>query len=163
VVLAIAFASAHAQQMRAQGLTQAALSSISTSHSANDLIHPREFYDMVRMPSLNRIAPLAQLVRGKYQYYKTSRKCPAWLRRVTVIYYAMLKLASLAVYFSLPFWGLWHAYTIVLSVRSAPVALFARVGAALAGSALLVVFVAEIIYASKIVKHLWLPHEDRNS
>ena len=155
VVLVITFASAHAQHIRAQSLAQ---DSISASPSMSGHIHPREMFDMLRMPSFNRVAPLAQVLRGKYQYYKTNHDCPAWLRRLTVVYYALLKIASLAVYFSLPFWAIWHAYTNVLGVQPEWfVALIARVGAVLAGSALLVVLVAEILSAFKIVKHLWLP------
>lgn len=155
VVLAIAFASAHAQHIRAQSLAQ---DSLSAMFSMSGHIHPREFFDMMRLPSFNRIAPLAQLLRGKYQYYKTARDCPAWLRRLTVVAYVPLKLASLAVYFSLPFWAIWHAYTNVLSVQSAYfVVLSARIGALLAGFALLAVLVAEMVSASKIVWHLWLP------
>jgi hypothetical protein len=158
VVFAIAFASAHAQQMRTQSLTQAALDSLSASYPTDDQIHPREFFDMLRMPSFNRVAPLAQLLRGKYQFYKTSRECPAWLRGLTVVYHVLLKVTSLAVYFGLPFWALCHAYANVLNVQSNSfVTWCARVGGLLAGSALLVVLFAEIVYASKITKILWLP------
>jgi hypothetical protein len=157
VVLVITFASAHPQHIRAHSLAQ---DSISASPSMSGHIHPREMFDMLRMPSFNRVAPLAQVLRGKYQYYKTNRDCPAWLLRLTVVYYSLLKIASLAVYFTLPFWAIWHVYTNVLSVQSAWfVSLTARVGAFLAGSALLVVLIVEIQGAFKIVKHLWLPLE----
>jgi len=79
---------------------------------------------------------------------------------LTVVYYALLKLTSLAVYFSLPFWAMWHAYSNVLSVQpDSFVTWCARIGGFLAVSALFVVLVAEIVGASKIAKHLWLSPE----
>jgi hypothetical protein len=156
VILAIAFASAHAQQMRAQKL---AIDLLPESPPIEKQIHPREFFNMLRTPSFNRIAPLAQLLRGKYQYYKTKRDCPTWLRRSTVVYYALLKLTSLAVYFWLPFWAMRDAYVNVLSVQSASfvVVWCARIGGCVAGSALVVVLIVEMATAREIAKHLWLP------
>jgi hypothetical protein len=157
VVLAIAFASAHAQQMRAQKLAQVAVDSLVASHSREDHVHPRELFDMLRTPSFNRVAPLAQLLRGKYQFYETGRHCPTWLLLGTNAFYALLKLTSLLVYFGLPFWAMWQAYANVLIAKSDFITWGARAGGLLSGSALILVLVAEIWYASGILKHLWTP------
>ena len=69
---------------------------------------------MLRTPSLSRVAPLAQLLRGKYQFYSSSEGCPTWLRLLSVGYYASLKFVSYIVFFLLPIWALWRAYIIVV-------------------------------------------------
>jgi hypothetical protein len=85
VILAIAFASAHAQRMRAQHLAQIEINSIAISKPMKGYLHLREIFNMLRMPSFNRVAPLPQLLLGKYQFYKTSHDCPAWLRLGTLL------------------------------------------------------------------------------
>jgi hypothetical protein len=111
VVLTIAFSAAHAQQVRAQKLAQSFLKSISHQPSSFAGIYPRDLYDVFRLPSLNRVAPLAQSVRGKYQFYPHSRQCPRWLRWGSTVYYVLLKLMAMAVYFCLPAVALWLSYT----------------------------------------------------
>src|ERR1039457_6832514 len=63
-VLAIFFVAAHAQQIRAQMLAQEVIESL-INQDPSDAVHPRELFDMLRTPSLSRVAPLAQLLRGK--------------------------------------------------------------------------------------------------
>jgi hypothetical protein len=154
VVVALAFASAHAQQVRAQRLAQDVVDSLSTTAVRVDEVHLRELFDMWRLPSLNRVAPLAQALRGKYQFYKTRTECPQWLRGVTIVYYVLLKLTALLVFFGLPLWALWHAHaSISVSGRIFEVALFG--GGVLAGLALLQVALTELIYTKNVLLHLW--------
>lgn len=81
-VLAIVFASAHTQQVRAQKLTQKVIDSLGDSlgGTVGRLIHPREYFDIWRTPSLIRVAPLAQALRGKYQFFSTSHGLPNGVR-----------------------------------------------------------------------------------
>jgi hypothetical protein len=154
VVLTIAFAAAQAQQVRALKQAHAVIDSMVTGSKLPDDVHPRELFDMCRLPSLNRVAPLAQLLRGRYQFFVNSRDCPAWLRAASVGYYALLKLASLVVYFGLPSWALWAAY------RNIPpagrIGCFLAVGGALAAVTLLHVLVSDVWYAANILRYLWL-------
>jgi hypothetical protein len=153
VVLAVSFASAHTQQVRAQKLAHKVIDSLVNGTAANDLIHPREYFDMWRMPSLNRVASLPQALRGKYQFFVTSERLPTWLRLVTVTYYGLLKLVSWAVYFLLPIWALWHALANVSP--SGPLRWYAAIGAFVAGGALLQVLLLDLAYAITILRHLW--------
>jgi hypothetical protein len=98
VVLTIAFAAAHAQQVRAQMLAQSAVDSMASRQHFDDYLHPWELFDMCRLPSLNRVAPLAQALRGRHQFFAGRRDRPAWIRATSFVYYALLKLASLLVY-----------------------------------------------------------------
>ncbi len=152
IVLTIFFAAAHAQQVRAQKLAQSVVDSIAADHKSADVVHPRELFDMLRTPSLNRVAPLAQLLRGKYQFYSTARSCPRWLTLLSVIYYGLLKVVSLIVFFGLPIWALWRAYCILPVVGWLRIALV--IGGLLAGLALVQVSLSDTVYMTKILRHL---------
>jgi hypothetical protein len=60
-VLAIAFSAAYAQQFRAKRLAQMQLNKLPTVDEGNVHIHPRDFFDALLIPSVNRVAPIAQL------------------------------------------------------------------------------------------------------
>jgi hypothetical protein len=155
VVLTITFAAAHAQQIRAQRLAQSFVDSLGCNHSSsNELISLRELFDMWRAPSLNRIAPLAQLLRGRYQFQKGAAGCPTWLRFVTVVYYGLFKIASLAVFFGLPVWALWHSYVTTVSL-SPQLHLVLGIGGVLAGLPLAQVGLTDAAYTIEVLRHLW--------
>lgn len=109
-VLAIAFASAHSQQVRAQQLAHDVIDKLGSLLGPNCAIHPRDYFDMERKPSLNRIASLAQSLRGKYQFFTTAAGLPNWLRRVTVLFYGLWKLVGFVIYFVFPVVALWRAH-----------------------------------------------------
>jgi len=153
VVLTIFFAAAHAQQVRAQKLAQTVVDSLGADRTSDDSVHPRELFDMLRVPSLNRVAPLAQMLMGRYQFYATVGRCPKWLRVVSVSYYGLVKLVALVVFFGLPVWALWHAYGMVSLAGCLRVALAA--GGSVAGVTLVQVLITDAIYMSEILRHLW--------
>jgi hypothetical protein len=152
VVLAIFFAAAHAQQIRAQKLTQNVVTALVKRQESDDLINLRELYDMLRIPSLNRVAPLAQLLRGRYQFYASASRCPEWLRIFSVSYYGAVKLVSFVVFFVLPIWAVWRAYSLVCVTGLWRMAVDAS--GCVAGATLLRVFLTELQYAIGILRHL---------
>lgn len=109
VVLTVAFAAAHAQQIRAGKLAHIFIDSHSDRTEIADL-NSRDFYDMLRLPSVNRVAPLAQMIKGRYQFHQTGAKCPIWRRVVSVFYYVLPKLTSWVVYFIVPGFALLFTY-----------------------------------------------------
>jgi len=120
---------------------------------AHDYVHPRELFDMCRLPSLNRVAPLAQSLRGRYQFFAGKKDCPMWLRIASAGYYALLKVASLTVFFGLPSWALWSAF------RSLSPEGYVRypldIGGALAAATLLHVFLSDALYSMKVLRLLF--------
>jgi hypothetical protein len=152
VVLTIYFAAAHAQQIRAQRLAQSVVDSLA-DHARADIVHPRELFDMLRTPSLNRIAPLAQLLRGKYQFYAAAAECPAWLRALSVVYFALVKLVSFVVFLCTPAWALWRAYALVSLGGWWRIA--TMIAGAVAGLTLLQVLMTDAAYGVEIVGHLF--------
>jgi hypothetical protein len=151
-ILSVAFASAHSQQVRAQKLAHSFIDSLVASDTVSGLIHPRDYFDMMRKPSLNRIASLAQSLRGKYQFFSSNQRLPRWLQLLTVIYYGLLKVMSFVVYFLLPLWALWQAYRSFPA--SGPLRVAAMVGVSIAGIALAQVLLLDLAYASNILKLL---------
>ncbi len=156
-VLAIFFAAAHAQQIRAQILAQEVIELL-INQGPSEVVHPRELFDMLRTPSLSRVAPLAQLLRGKYQFYSSSGDCPTWLRLLSVGYYASLKLVSYIVFFLLPVWALWRAYIVAVFPGWWRVPFIASV--LVAETSLLQVFVIDGRQMIKVFRRLWAQPRD---
>jgi hypothetical protein len=150
-VLIVAFAAAHSQQVRAQKLAQDYIDTLPVG--ADDGVHARELFDMLRQPSVTRVAPLAQSLRGKYQFIATKGNCPPLLWWSSLGYYLVLKVASTGIYFLLPGWALWSIGTRVreAQVLWAPIFWIAGV---LASFALLQVTVTELLYMGRVAKHL---------
>ncbi|MBN2707419.1 MAG: hypothetical protein JXR46_00130 [Calditrichaceae bacterium] len=107
-VLMVALTSSFAQALRAHFLTIPAVKNIKSNTIAG--IHPQDLFDMFRDVSVNRVAPIAQILRGKYQFSDESENCPQWRRVVTAIYYLILKLIAWGVYWILPAYAYFVAY-----------------------------------------------------
>lgn len=146
-VLLVAFCSAHAQQVRAQKLAQGVLDSLRGTINLPPGISMRELFDMFRMPSVTRVAPLAQLLRGKYQFHDQAPNCPTWLRIASAVFYLVLKLVAAAVYFVLPGLALWYSFvkTTAVSLATWMFVLLAAMGFVAAFS-LLEVIVTDLLY-----------------
>jgi ABC-type multidrug transport system fused ATPase/permease subunit len=154
VILTIAFSAAHAQQVRAQKLAQNVVDSLAAKNATNaTLIHPRELFDMFRLPSVNRVAPLAQSLRGRYQFYATGNRCPAWLRVVSTAYYAFLKSAAMLVYFGVPTWALWTVHSRLALTGS--LRWVAMLAGFLAGATLLQLLLTDTRYSLKVLQVIW--------
>jgi hypothetical protein len=110
VVLAIAFASAHSQQVRAQKLAQLVIDTLGPNLGSGCAIHPRDFFDIQRKASLIHIASLAQSLRGKYQFYTTATGLPIWQKKITVFLYGVWKTIGFIIYFVFPIVALWKAH-----------------------------------------------------
>jgi hypothetical protein len=103
-VMSLAFSSAHAQSMRATRMAHKALNELDKSVLVG-VVRGRDLFDMMRHPSLIRVAPLAQLFGELGARAATPR---IWRRRLAAAYYFALKVPSWAVYFLLPAVALWH-------------------------------------------------------
>lgn len=162
VGLAIAFAAAHAQQIRAHQLAQSVIARTPAALTIG-ILHPRDYFDMLRKPSVTRVASLAQVLRGRYQFYSSNKGLPSWLRRITTFYYMLLKLVSMIIYFCLPICALVFAWNRV-SATGAPLWWCKTTGLTVAALALGEVFVFDVIYAFAILKVLWRvpPKEEAN-
>jgi hypothetical protein len=137
-VLCVAFASAHAQQVRAQKLARKQMRHLRSTESG---VNPAELFDMLCQPSVIRVAPLAQSLRQKYQFHDTADGCPEWLRYTSGAYYVVLKISAIAIYFLLPLWALLSVTTRIYEM----VSWIMLIPALLAGCTVLQVAINELI------------------
>jgi hypothetical protein len=73
-------------------------------------IYLQDVSDAMIYPSLTRVAPLANLVRRKYQFLPEKKNTPRWLHWLTLIYYLILKITTMLVMYLLPGFALWTAF-----------------------------------------------------
>jgi hypothetical protein len=141
VVLTIAFSSAYAQQSRAHRSAQSFLDSISGDAKQYGGVYPRGWFDMLRLPTLNRVAPLPQSLGN------------IWPKFVRICYYLLLRLAAMAVFFGLPAYALFREREKTLPVGA--LWWIITVAAALAGFTLLQVLVSDLIHTITVVGVIW--------
>ena len=149
IVLIVAFAAAHAQQVRAQKLAHEHIDKMEVSV---DELHPRELFDMLRQPSVVRVAPLAQSLRGKFQFFATAKDCLAVLWWSSVVYYVLLKWASIGIYFLLPGWALWSIGIRLCETKTLSATLW--LPASVAAFALAQVMLTDVLYSTRVLKHI---------
>ncbi len=88
-VLIIAFCSAHAQSLRTQKLEQNILKGNDTPVLSH---HPKDYFDFLQIPSLTRMVPLAQILRGDNQFFKDKDKNSPFMICFAGAYYFVLKI-----------------------------------------------------------------------
>ena len=103
------------------------------------------------LPNVIRVAPLAQLLKGKYKFFASEKGEPRWLRRMSAVYYVLLKIASFFAYFALPLYALWQAYLAVLHVAGILARIAMAAGGGVASFALIQVIVVEVRYGRRVV------------
>lgn len=146
----IAFAAAHAQQVRAQRLAQKALTELAKSSPLVLGVHPRDLFDASREPSVIRLAPLAQLAQGLDQFFGKPQPVTTARRNVSVVYYFALKVASWTVYFGLPLFVLWWTYSHISLGRTFDLLLGLPV--VVATVPMLHVFYVEVLYVREVAQ-----------
>jgi hypothetical protein len=148
VVLNIAFASAHAQQIRVQRLAHRGLDHLGEAPLLGIGIHPRDLFDAFRLPSVIRLAPLPQLLRGLDSGISSSPVLPRWRKKMAVTYYVLLKIASWLVYFGFPCVALW--ITFVRTQASGWLLVILGGGAFISTVSLIHVLLVDIWYVNRV-------------
>jgi hypothetical protein len=153
VALAVAFAAAHAQLIRAGVRAQQMIDLLSKGSLEESRVDPRGMFDMGRIPSLNRVAPLAQLAIDQFSAITGQQW---WVRGLGVLYYLLLKFLSLLVYYGLPLLAVKQAYANASQPKlNDIVSSLAEVAVCAALLALVHVFVSDIWYSWRVVRRLW--------
>jgi hypothetical protein len=107
-ILIIALSSAHAQHIRADSRSHSIIRSMYGEVMTG--LTPRDYFDILRVPSFTRVAPLAQWIRGRWQWESESTPCPLWRRAAGTLLYIVLKLVVLVVLFLSPGIAIWVGY-----------------------------------------------------
>jgi len=154
-VLAVALASAHAQHMRVHRLAHGVVRDLTSGYSpSTGSIHPRDLFDVLTVSGLTRVAPLAQWIRGQYQFAESEASAPMALRMVSTAYYLVLKLLVFAVLYVLPSLALWHAYDRVLATTDGWRLILLSAAGLVAGLSLVVVGLGEAAAVWRIARLL---------
>jgi hypothetical protein len=149
VVLTVAVSVAQAQLVRAMKLAHSFLKSLAGESPTVLGMHPRELYDIMRLPSLNRVAPLAQFVLGAHQFHATASSRSRLVKLRSEIAYAALRLVSMTVYYTLPTAAIWRAFSEMQVQRY--VWFLSLGGGLIAMSALVVVFLSDLQYSAEVM------------
>jgi hypothetical protein len=161
VVLMIAFASAHAQQVRVQRLSHLAMDRLGNESVLGVRVHPRDFFDALRLPSVIRLAPLAQLFKGRDVFFGSPVAISAGRRWASALYYLLLKAVSWLVYFGFPAGALWFTYARVEGPDWLSAALV--VPATIASGALGHVLFEDIRYVREVTEIVMQPNAPSNT
>lgn len=110
VVLYISFCVAYIQAMRSSILAQKAIAALTDKWQMQNIIHLRDIYDSIRLPSLFRVAPLAQMLLGENQFM-ASRKPISSIKMFCIqIIFIFLKIFAICVYLLLPTYSLYKCF-----------------------------------------------------
>jgi hypothetical protein len=160
VALAIGFAAARAQLVRSQEIAQAEVEKLVALPRSGTDIHPRDVFDML-LPSVIRVAPLAQLLTGKHKFFTSEKGAPLGLRCLSTVYYVLLKIVTFFAYFGLPLYAFRQAYLSV-HVTNPFFSIALTAFGVVAAVALSQVIVVEVRYGWRVAGIFLRPSDDRN-
>ena len=110
-VLVLGYGSANCQAIRTRRLIQRYIDNSSEKFFSNGEIHLQDLFDSIVSPSINRVAPLAQILQGKDQFYSRTASRPTCKSILLAAYFAVLRLAGLLAIEIFP------AYALIVSAR----------------------------------------------
>jgi hypothetical protein len=158
-ILIVVLSTAHAQHLRADALSHRVIRDLkNAAHGA--AVTPRDLFDILRVPSYTRVAPLAQLIRGKWQWEGEKSACPWWRRITGTLLYILLKLVALAVLFVTPGIAIWLGYERVVasSVHQPWLLITLRAAQVISIASLIMITLADFIGTLPRIRRFWSAH-----
>lgn len=110
-VLLIVFCAAQVHLVRVLEFMHEILRERRRNGLATSKIDERDLISALQLPSLSRVAPLAQVLKGKYRFFHNKAGCPKWRLLVSGLAYVLWKLLSFGVWLALPGWALFSAWS----------------------------------------------------
>jgi len=110
-ILVICFGSTFSQSFRMSKLLHRAIEKVKNDYIYYDTIYLQDIVDGLIYPSLTRVAPLAQLSQGKYQFFPENKNIPYFRKVLATIYYTFLKVIAISVMHLLPAWALYISFS----------------------------------------------------
>ena len=159
-LLTISFGASQAQMIRARKLANTVLRATYKDINFSGDIDLRDAFDVINATSINRTAPLAQLILGSHQFYPSKDKQPIIRKIIAITYQAALKTASYLVIYLLPFYALYISFIYGELLNSGNSTLvmpfyFLWVVSGLATLILLQLLCLEIIYSFSAFKRIF--------
>jgi hypothetical protein len=99
--LSIAFASAMIQAIRARKLIQTIIDGIDEKDKYSDKVHIQDLVDCTLKPTFNRVAPIAQYLLGKNQFF-SDRKPSKKIKLLSTFFYSILKVTTFIFIYFIP-------------------------------------------------------------
>jgi len=109
-ILIVSYGSVHIQGVRVRKLIERTLNGLREHVHLPGNIDPQDALDSIISPSANRLAPIAQFLQGKFQFFPESRECSRFLLSLSIIFYILLKLLNFIVMFGLPGYALFYSF-----------------------------------------------------
>jgi hypothetical protein len=93
----LAWAATHASTVRSDKLFQPILEQIGDIRVGTTKMAAREYYDLSTHQHINRVSTLAQLLRGRHQFYRDQPGISIRLVFLSVAYHSLLKIVSIVI------------------------------------------------------------------
>jgi len=106
-ILTIGFGSAHCQSIRSRKLVNQTIRKIKSSTSIPEGLDLRDLLAVINTSSIQRTAPIAQILLGKYMFFPEAINRPNWLRLISIFYQLILKIISYLVIYVFPIYALY--------------------------------------------------------
>ena len=108
-LLLLGYGSANCQMIRTRLLAQQYIDNTTKKFLSPGDIHIQDILDSIMSPSINRVAPLVQILQGKEQFY-TQRRKHAGGSMILVAYFTILRLVTLLAVYVFPGYALIFAF-----------------------------------------------------
>ena len=110
-------------------------------------------------PSFNRVAPLGQILQGKYQFFPEADSIPMPLRVLGFTYYLALKIFTFFIMYAFPFYALVISYSNSFPVDGdadfwgLPIIIFKMFGM-VGGLVLAQLFIVDVLFVIRATRRL---------
>ncbi|MGA2614198.1 MAG: hypothetical protein ABSG38_12215 [Spirochaetia bacterium] len=105
-LLIVAYGSSNSQATRTRKLIQKHIDESKEKVDQLTSIYLQDVFDAVATPSINRVAPIAQILQGKYQFFPDADDRPQWMRIVTAVYFILLRSLGILAIEGIPLFAL---------------------------------------------------------
>ncbi len=156
-ILVICFGSAFSQAIRARKLIQRSVDRIKRNYVFEGPVFLQDAVDVILYPAFNRMAPLAQVLQGRKQFFPEALQSPCAYRLIAYLYYLFLKILATAILYGFPGWalGISFYYSFHFMPPGWTIAkVFLWLMAGLAGITLTQLAVGDILYAVGVSRRI---------
>lgn len=153
IVLTIAFCSAYVLQFRAQSLVHKFINRTGEKDGNFGGADLRQWFDILRVPTFNRVSPLAQLLRVWLRTKKDTRIRRFAAGLICALYYLFLKFTAMLVYFGLPVYALYRVYGERSLVQTHRWTVYTGFAAAVLG--IIQAALCDVFSLRNILPHIW--------
>jgi hypothetical protein len=157
-ILVICFGSAFSQAIRARKLIQRAVDRLKRNYIFDGPVFLQDAVDVILYPAFNRVAPLAQALQAKSQFFPEALQVPRSQRLLAYGYYLFLKTLATAILYGFPGWALGVSFyhsLLYMAPGWAIAKVFIWLMAVLTGIILVQLSLGDVVYAVRVSKRIF--------